>query len=221
MPKQPKRIPPFNPLDKTNLGESVAEAMLQQPIHLLPPDEPFIGAGIYALYYEGDFALYAAIAEQNRAEQYRWPIYVGKAVPAGARKGGYGLGADPGQAVYKRLSEHAGSINEAENLKLSDFRCRFLVVDDIWIPLAESLLVEMYSPLWNQKIDGFGNHDPGKGRYNQQRSPWDVIHPGRSWACKLQPPSNNERIIREAAEAYITRTKTKLTDQQEDLLPKK
>ena len=30
MAKQPKRIPPFNPLDKTNLGESVAEAMLQQ-----------------------------------------------------------------------------------------------------------------------------------------------------------------------------------------------
>jgi hypothetical protein len=216
MAKQPKRIPPFNPLDKTNLGESVAEAMLQQPAHLLPPDEPFIGAGIYALYYEGDFPLYAEIAEQNRADQYRWPIYVGKAVPAGARKGGYGLGADPGQALYRRLAEHAGSINDAKNLNLADFRCRFLVVDDIWIPLAESLLVEMYSPLWNQKIDGFGNHDPGKGRYNQQRSPWDVIHPGRAWAYKLPCPSNDERIVREGAAAYITRTKIKIMAQQED-----
>ncbi|HOG07552.1 MAG TPA: Eco29kI family restriction endonuclease [Syntrophales bacterium] len=216
MAKQPKRIPPFNPLDKTNLGESVAEAMLQQKVHLLPPDKPFIGAGIYALYYEGDFPLYADIAEQNRADQYRWPIYVGKAVPAGARKGGYGLDADPGQALYRRLAEHAGSINDAKNLNLADFRCRFLVVDDIWIPLAESLLVEMYSPLWNQKIDGFGNHDPGKGRYNQQRSPWDVIHPGRAWAYKLPCPSNDERIVREGAAAYITRTKIKIMARQAD-----
>jgi hypothetical protein len=28
-------------------------------------------------------------------------------------------------------------------------------------------------------VDGFGNHDPGKGRYKQARSDWDVIHPGR------------------------------------------
>lgn len=221
MTRQPKRIAPFNPLDKKNLGESVAEAMLQQAVNPLPPDEPFIGAGIYALYYEGDFSLYAEIAEQNSAEQYRWPIYIGKAVPAGARKGGYGLGADPGQALYKRLSEHAGSIEDAENLRLADFRCRFLVVDDIWIPLAESLLIEMYSPLWNQKIDGFGNHDPGKGRYNQQRSPWDVIHPGRAWAYKLQPPPNDEHVVREGAAAYISRTKIKIMDQQEDALDEK
>lgn len=216
MAEQPRRIPPFNPLDKTNLGESVAEAMLQQPVCPLPPDEPFIGAGIYALYYEGNFALYTEIAGQNRNRQYRWPIYVGKAVPAGARKGGYGLGADPGQALYKRLTEHAASIGDAENLNVADFHCRFLVVDDIWIPLAESLLVEMYSPLWNQKIDGFGNHDPGKGRYNQQRSPWDTIHPGRAWAYKLKPPSNDEQIVRESAVAYITRTKTKVIAQQKD-----
>jgi hypothetical protein len=218
MAKQPKRIIPFNPLDKTNLGESVAEAMLQQPVHPLPPDESFIGAGIYALYYEGDFDLYEDIAEQNRDEKYRWPIYVGKAVPAGARKGGYGLGADPGQALYKRLSEHASSITAAKNLNLADFHCRLLVVDDIWIPLSESLLVEMYSPLWNQKIDGFGNHDPGKGRYNQQRAPWDVIHPGRAWAYNLQPPSNDEHVVREEAAAYITRTRSKIMAQQKDAL---
>lgn len=216
--QQPSRIPPFNPLDKTNLGESVAEAMLQQPISPLPPDAPFIGAGIYALYYEGDLALYTEVSEQNRENRYRWPIYVGKAVPAGARKGGYGLGADPGQALFKRLAEHSVSIDQAENLRLTDFRCRFLVVDDIWIPLAESLLIEMYSPLWNRKIDGFGNHDPGSGRYNQQRSAWDVIHPGRPWARKLQPPANDEQVIRESAVAYITRTKTKILTQRQDAL---
>ena len=137
------------------------------------------------------FLLYAELVEKNRGEQYLWPIYVGKAVPAGARKGGFGLGADPGQVLYKRLAEHAASIEQAHNIDLADFRCRFLVVDDIWIPLAESLLIEMYLPLWNRKIDGFGNHDPGKGRYNQQKSAWDLIHPGRPWAEKLQLPADS------------------------------
>lgn len=187
MSDQPRKIQPFNPLDKRNLGESVAEAVLQQPVGSLPP-EPFIGAGIYAIYYQGDFPLYRDIAARNRDGDYRWPIYVGKAVPAGARKGGFGLDADPGQVLYKRLAEHASSIEQATNIHTEDFRCRFLVVEDIWIPLAESLLIEMFSPLWNRKVDGFGNHDPGKGRHNQQRSQWDVIHPGRPWAYKLKIP---------------------------------
>ena len=209
----PKRIPPFNPLDKANLGESVAEAMLHQPVTVLPP-EPFIGAGIYAIYYGGEFPLYTEIAKRNREEKFAWPIYVGKAVPAGARKGGFGLGADPGQVLFRRLAEHAGSIDQAANLKVSDFMCRFLVVDDIWIPLAESLLIEMYQPLWNRKIDGFGNHDPGKGRHNQQRSPWDAIHPGRTWAEKLKPPANPIGKIEEAAAKYLLETAAKISVQQ-------
>jgi hypothetical protein len=213
--KKPDQVSPFNPLDKTNIGESVAKAVLQQPIGQLPPDKPFIGAGIYVIYYEGDFPLYKDIAEQNRNDLYLWPIYIGKAVPAGARKGGYGLGADPGQVLFKRLTEHATSINQVRNLKLNDFRCRFLVVDDIWIPLAESLLIEMFSPLWNQKIDGFGNHDPGQGRYNQQRSPWDTIHPGRPWAEKLPNASLDEQKIRETTAKYIVQTKDKVIAQQE------
>jgi hypothetical protein len=207
------RVTPFNPLDKKNLGESVAEAMLLQPVVSMPP-APFIGAGIYAIYYVGDFELYQEVAERNRDNLFGWPIYVGKAVPAGARKGGFGLGEDPGQVMYKRLCEHAGSIEQARNLKLSDFFCRFLVVEDIWIPLAESLLISTFSPLWNRKVDGFGNHDPGKGRHNQQRSPWDVIHPGRSWAEKLQPPSANEQHIHDGAAEYIAETREWMKSQQ-------
>jgi hypothetical protein len=206
---QPPRIEPFNPLDKKNLGESVAEAMLLRSVGPLPPN-PFIGAGIYAIYYVGDFPLYKEIAEQNGDGHYKWPIYVGKAVPAGARKGGFGLDADPGQVLYKRLVEHASSIEQATNIDLADFRCRFLVVEDIWIPLAESLLIEMFSPLWNRKIDGFGNHDPGKGRHNQQRSAWDVLHPGRLWADKPRAPVNGENVVREAAGTYLAKTKAKL-----------
>ena len=43
-------LTPYNPLDKRHLGEQVAEALLAEPIHNLPPDK-FIGAGVYALYY--------------------------------------------------------------------------------------------------------------------------------------------------------------------------
>lgn len=42
---EPIRIKPFNPLDKTNRGESVAEAMLHQTVAPLPPIA-FTGAGI-------------------------------------------------------------------------------------------------------------------------------------------------------------------------------
>jgi hypothetical protein len=84
----------FNPLDKRNLGESVARAMLQQPIVPLPP-EPFNGAGIYAIYYYGSFQLYADLTGRNIEGNNPMPIYVGKSVPPGARTGGFGLDADP------------------------------------------------------------------------------------------------------------------------------
>ncbi len=180
-----KEEPLFNPLDKHNLGVSVADALLERPVTNLPPNEPFNGAGIYAIYYQGtDFEPYRGIGDANRRGKYRWPIYVGKAVPAGARKGGFGLGINPGKVLYQRLHEHARSIEQAVNLELSDFRCRYLVVEDIWIPLGESLLIENLSPVWNKVLDGFGNHDPGRGRYKQKRSSWDLLHPGRPWVEK-------------------------------------
>ncbi len=72
------------------------------------------------------------------------------------------------------------------NLDLADFSCRHLVVEDIWIPLGEALLIERFQPLWNVVVDGFGNHDPGAGRHSGQRPLWDVVHPGRPWAGKLR-----------------------------------
>ncbi len=181
---------PYNPLDKRRLGESVVTALLKCQVTSLPPSS-FMGAGIYALYYTGNFPAYSKMAEKNKIDQWAAPIYIGKAVPPGARKGGYGLGETAGDVLHRRLREHAESIQQAENLLLEDFKCRYLVVDDIWIPLGESLLISMFAPLWNQILDGFGNHDPGAGRYNQQRAPWDTVHPGRTWATKLKPNSRS------------------------------
>ena len=176
-----KEEPPFNPLDKLNLGLAVRDALLKRPVAPLPPDR-FNGAGVYALYYLDGFKPYSRLVKANRSRKWAQPIYVGEAVPPGSRKGGYGLGADPGDVLWRRLKEHARSIGQTENLSIEDFKCRYLVVDDIWIPLGESLLIETFNPLWNRLVDGFGNHDPGKGRYNQMRSAWDVLHPGRPWA---------------------------------------
>ena len=178
---------PFNPLDKRNLGESVAGALLKQPVGPLPPAKKFLGAGIYAIYYTGGFRAYRRIAEQNRKNKFESPIYVGKAVPPGARKGGFGLSTAPGPALFKRLNEHKNSITAAANLRTEDFFCRYLVSDDIWIPLGESLLIESFQPLWNVLIEGFGIHTPGKGRKKQVRSKWDTLHPGRVLASDLPP----------------------------------
>lgn len=188
---------PYNPLDKLALGESVATALLEQPVMPLPPPERFSGAGTYAIYYTGNFATYHPIAETNRDNRWAKPIYVGKAVPPGARKGGYGLGEAPGEVLFRRLREHVETIEQAENLSLGDFYYRYLIVDDIWIPLGESLLIAKFSPLWNHQIEGFGIHDPGSGRYSQRRSAWDTVHPGRLWAARLQPNLRTaEQILR-------------------------
>jgi hypothetical protein len=55
--------------------------------------------------------------------------------------------------------------------------------------LGETLLIAKFKPLWNMSIEGFGNHDPGAGRYGGLRPLWDVLHPGRAWAekCKMRP----------------------------------
>jgi hypothetical protein len=196
----PEHVRPFNPLAKTNLGISVADALLQNDPYPLPPPEPFRGAGIYAIYYRGNFPLYRPLTQLNQAAP-EYPIYVGKAVPPGARKGGFGLGEDPGQVLYGRLIEHSQSILATNTLTLDDFVCRFLVVDDIWIPLGEALLIERFQPLWNRELDGFGNHDPGSKRYTGKKPTWDVIHPGRTWADKCAPNARSADEIR----ARITR----------------
>lgn len=194
--------PPFNPLDKLNLGIAVRDALLKRPVALLPP-ERFKGAGVYALYYFGRFEPYKTLSIANQENRWTLPIYVDEAVPPGSRKGGYGLGADPGDVLWRRLWEHGKSIEQADNLKIEDFRCRYLVVDDIWIPLGESLLIETFNPLWNRVLYGFGNHDPGKGRYNQARSAWDVVHPGRQWAYRCaEKPKKAEDYLREV-KAFI------------------
>jgi hypothetical protein len=155
------------------------------PVYQLPPPEKFIGSGVYAIYYTGSLDLYSRISQVNRLS-YDLPIYVGKAIPTGARRG---KGGKEGPTLFKRLTEHAKSIEAVDNLDLSWFQCRFIIVpheEEAIIPPIESAIIKQYNPLWNSWVDGFGNHDPGGGRYDQARSQWDVIHKGRKWAENLK-----------------------------------
>ena len=196
------KVIPFNPLDKKNLGASVAEALLTKEVHPLGDLPAFEGAGIYAIYYSGDFPAYAQVSRLNRDGRFMLPIYVGKAVPPGARMGA-NLEVPAGKVLQKRLKEHADSIRAAENLNIEDFHCRFLVVDDIWIPLGESLIIARFTPVWNSLIDGFGNHNPGKGRHAGVRPRWDVLHPGREWAMRLVERPESQEQIAQDAETYL------------------
>ena len=193
----------FNPLDKKNLGSSVAAALKAQPPKRLGEMRSFHGAGIYAIYYTGKFKPYAAIASRNQGMEPEMPIYVGKAIPVGGRNGGTLPDTSKSKALFSRLREHADTIATTTNLEIADFLCRYLVVDYIWIPLGESLLIIEFTPLWNSLVDGFGNHDPGAGRYKGLRPRWDVLHPGRLWADKCQARPETEQNIRGDVEEFL------------------
>jgi hypothetical protein len=176
---------PYNPLEKTNLARSVEDALLSATVRKLSDTSGIVGAGIYAIYYVGDFVPYAPLLVAHNAILYSLPIYVGKAIPKGGRKGGMLTAAGKGHALSDRLRQHYVSISETSNLNPDSFFFRHLTVDDIWIPLGENVLVDKFRPLWNIALDGFGNKDPGQRRKLQYKSPWDIMHPGRSFAKKL------------------------------------
>lgn len=204
-------MPPYNPLDKINLARSIEAELLARPIDLLSDVGRIVGAGVYAIYYDGPFPAYQPTVAKSREDPAARPIYVGKAIPKGSRKGGLHSDAARGKALADRLGQHASSIQECDNLEISHFFVRHLMVDDIWIPLGESVLIEKFKPAWNQAIDGFGNKDPGQRRATQYKSPWDVLHPGRSFSLKLaDSPLTPDFLTQRLSDYFANRKLAKL-----------
>jgi Eco29kI restriction endonuclease len=84
--------------------------------------------------------------------------------------------------------------------------CRFVIFEDEgsdMIGTIEAALIKLNQPLWNAALDGFGNHDPGRGRYEQAKSDWDVIHPGRPWAERCQGRPKGESVILSNIERHL------------------
>ncbi|MBK7823250.1 MAG: Eco29kI family restriction endonuclease [Tessaracoccus sp.] len=195
----------YNPLDYQNLTKHCVDELMRRGPFELPLEQDFFGAGVYALFYTGDDPVYAKI----RSPDAEWPIYVGKAVPPGGRKGG-GKPAAQSKSLSGRLAEHTASIKAASNLSIDDFLCRYLVVTPLWITMAERFLIEHYLPLWNIGMDGFGNHDPGSGRHAGEITWWDALHPGRSWAKKLsqtKTPASAQAHLKKLLANYETTPK--------------
>lgn len=202
---------PYNPLDKVNLARSIEIELLGRQPAPFSELENVKGAGIYVIYYTGPFPAYIPISDQNSHGKFAQPIYVGKAIPKGGRKGGISADASKGRALADRLGQHATSIDQASNIELEDFCVRYLIVDDIWIPLGENMLIETFRPIWNRAIDGFGNKDPGNRRATQYRSPWDVLHPGRAFAEKLaNSPLSADFLTQRVADYLAGRPLAKL-----------
>lgn len=202
MPIKPKKFDRSEHVYKNDaFAELVKDAVRffnGTPVHALPPPESFLGTGVYAIYYTGKNPSYGKYAELNRLS-YSYPIYVGKAVPKGWRQARVSDSQDSqSKELYSRLREHGRSISKAQDLILEDFSCRFVIFEDDssdMIGTVEAALIKLNRPLWNTVLDGFGNHDPGSGRYEQAKSDWDVIHPGRAWAERCTGAHTGEEDI--------------------------
>ena len=55
-----------------------------------------------------------------------------------------------------------------------------------------------------QDIDGFGDHDPGKGRHSGKMPLWDCLHPGRAWAERLQPCAFTAEELDQRVREYLS-----------------
>lgn len=207
---------PYNPLDKLNLARSIEQEMLRQPRKPLADLTKTPGAGVYAIYYGGPYPLYSPLAE-SLGSVVEKPIYVGKAIPKGGRIGGLGGDATKGKPLGNRLGIHARSINEVANLDLDDFSARYLVVEDIWIPLGENMLIQQFQPVWNVVASGFGNQAPGKGREDQAMSFWDSLHPGRKHSIILGPNALSVDQIADRVTGHLAGESVPLTPEDGDL----
>lgn len=177
----PTKLPDsfFDPADPRLFGVFAALALVGQsrtPLTALA-NTRFYGSGVYAIYYNGEFETYAPIRKTEH------PIYVGKADPAvpNARSP-----RDQGDRLCGRLNEHRKNIERAQNLRIEDFECRYLVVATGWQIAAENALIDLFKPIWNKETGillGFGKHGDSADTRRNKRSPWDVLHQGREWAA--------------------------------------
>jgi hypothetical protein len=202
---------PRNSTEKHKFVSSLLHAIIDDavkffsttPVSLFPPGERFEGGGVYALYYQGDCELYKAFSGLT-VKGEPWPIYVGKAVPPGWRTArAEAKGKTP---LLRRIREHSRNIEQAENLSVEDFKCRYMILEGNEsgiIGPVEAHLIRKFGPLWNAVIDGFGNHTPGEGRFNQARSGWDVLHPGRPWAARCVGKAPDYDVLVRKIEVYV------------------
>ncbi|XOF34762.1 MAG: Eco29kI family restriction endonuclease [Candidatus Electrothrix sp. YB6] len=182
------------------------------PVLSIPVPERFQGTGVYAIYCTARAGIYKDFHEINRTS-YALPVYIGKAVPKGWRQARSGSSASSeSYELNNRIREHGRSLQAAESIEPEDFRCRFMILEGAesdLIGTVEAALIRKYKPLWNTLVDGFGNHDPGRGRYEQAMSDWDVCHPGRLWAEKCRGKHSDRNLLLKSIADFMASLKAK------------
>ena len=169
-----------------NLSADIIKFYKRQPCYQLASleeqrNELRRHVGVYILFYRGKYRLYKHIAEINY-EDCNLAIYVGKEVESGRRTGAMRTNT---QSLFSRLREHSRSIEQSDGLSIKEFSFKVIAMGRDLITWGEATMIRHFQPTWNQLIDGFGIHDPGKGRYQQRRSVWDILHPGREFTNRL------------------------------------
>lgn len=204
----PVRMPDsfFDPTEPRLIGHFVALALIAQERQALKDLTKFYGAGVYAIYYTGDADLYAPI---SRTET---PIYVGKADPNANAK----TLIEQGTKLADRLNEHRKSIGKASTtLDIADFECRALAVQSGYQAAAESHLIRLFKPIWNNEtriLFGIGKHGDSAETRANNKSPWDTLHPGRKWADANTEAKTANEIRAEVAKHFAEATIFKRTE---------
>lgn len=163
----------YDPLGTENVTAAICRELERQPlVPLAPPIDRFDGSGLYAIYYDGKtLELYAPLAGR------KIPVYVGQALSHNSATGRATGGRNP---LWSRVQQHSQSISGAQNLSLSEFGIRLLLLPDVHSDLGENGLRVFYKPVWNAILNGFGSHEQGSSTRRSSRSKWDTVHPGRN-----------------------------------------
>ena len=173
--KRPRAV--FDPGNPRTIGFFIALAMTAQPRQPLNGLQDFYGSGVYAIYYNGNFGLYAPLRGSET------PIYIGQASPG---KENAQTATEQGLKLAGRLNEHRKNIERASTtLRIEDFEYRALVVQTGWETGAEDYLIRLFRPIWNSQtklVFGLGKHGDSAETRRNKRSPWDSLHAGRAWA---------------------------------------
>jgi hypothetical protein len=190
----------FDPSNPKVIGRFTALAMVAQERAPLASIGQFYGSGVYAIYYRGDYPLYAPLSGSET------PIYVGQAAPG---EQGAHSAREQGPRLAARLNEHRKNIGKATTtLDVGDFDARFLVVQSGWETAAEDYLIHLFKPIWNNETNllyGLGKHGDSATTRANKRSPWDTLHPGRAWAAKSTEDARAPEQITADVTAHFTR----------------
>lgn len=167
----------FDPGNPRTIGFFIALALTAQPRQPLADLKEFYGSGVYAIYYRGNFNLYAPLRSAET------PIYVGQARTGNEHAQ---TPVEQGIRLLARLNEHRKNILRASaTLDINDFDYRALVVQTGWETGAEDYLIRLFKPIWNSEtklVYGLGKHGDSAETRRNKRSPWDTLHSGREWA---------------------------------------